>query len=233
MLMQVIILAGGLGTRLRTVAPDIPKPMVPVAGRPFLDHLLTYLERQGVGEAVLSVGHLRDQIISHYGDCFGKIRITYAIEETPLGTGGALALALSQTSQSPVFVVNGDTWLELDYRAMYAAHMSAGALISVAALQIDDASRYGRLRIGAGRITGFEARGGTGPGIINAGVYLVDRNALLARMHDGLSGKFSFEADFLEPRAKQLQPLAYNTNARFIDIGVPEDYHRAQSFFAS
>lgn len=231
--MQAIILAGGLGTRLRSVAPDMPKPMAPVAGRPFLDHLLSYLEGQGIEEAVLSVGHLREQIISHYGDCSGKIRITYAIEETPLGTGGALMLALSLASQSPVFVVNGDTWLELDYRAMHAAHMSAGALISVAAKPMDDAARYGRLRIEAGRITGFEARGSAGPGVINAGVYLVDREALLARMRDGLPEKFSFEADFLEPEVRQLQPLAYNTNAGFIDIGVPEDYHRAQTFFAS
>ena len=231
--MQAIILAGGLGTRLRSVAPDIPKPMVPVAGRPFLDHLLTYLESQGINEAVLSVGHLREQIISHYADRFGKIRITYAIEETPLGTGGALALALSQTSQSPVFVVNGDTWLELDYRAMHAAHGAAKALISIAVKQMDDASRYGQLRIEAGRITGFEARGGAGAGVINAGVYLVDRDALLAQMQDGLSEKFSFEADFLEARVGQLQPLAYSTQARFIDIGVPEDYHRAQTFFAS
>ncbi|MGK2871380.1 MAG: nucleotidyltransferase family protein [Alphaproteobacteria bacterium] len=231
--MQAIILAGGLGTRLRTVAPDIPKPMAAVAGRPFLDHLLTYLESQDIDRVVLSVGHLRDQIISHYGDRFGKVQITYAIEESPLGTGGALVLALSQCSQSPVFVVNGDTWLELDYRAMYAAHIAAGALISVAAKQMDDAARYGRLRIDAGRITGFEARGGTGPGTINAGVYLIDRDALLTRMRERLPEKFSFEADFLEPDVSQLRPLAYITDMRFIDIGVPEDYHRAQTFFAS
>ncbi len=230
--MQAIILAGGLGTRLRSVAPDIPKPMVPVASRPFLDHLLAYLEAQGIREAVLSVGHLRDQIISHYGDRSGKIRITYAIEETPLGTGGALALALAQSSQSSVFVVNGDTWLELDYRAMYATHHAASARISIAAKQMEDASRYGRLRIEAGRITGFEARGGAGPGVINAGVYLLDRNAMLSQMRIGLTEKFSFEADFMEPRVGQLQPLAYITQARFIDIGVPEDYHRAQTFFA-
>lgn len=231
--MQAVILAGGLGTRLRPVAPDVPKPMVAVAGKPFLDHLLHYLEGQGIDEAVLSVGYLSEQIISHYGDQFGAIRISYAIEASPLGTGGGLALALAQTSQSSVFVVNGDTWLELEYRAMHAAHSAAGAWISIAAKQMDDASRYGRLRIEAGRITGFEARGGAGTGVINAGVYLVDRDAILTQMRIGLPEKFSFETDFLEARVGQLRPMAFLSTARFIDIGVPEDYHRAQTFFAS
>jgi D-glycero-alpha-D-manno-heptose 1-phosphate guanylyltransferase len=223
--MQAIVLAGGKGTRLQSVVSDLPKPLAPVAGRPFLAHLLGFLERQGVTEAVLSVGYMHEKIVDAFGSRFGRIDLRYAVEDEPLGTGGGLRQALEQVVRYPVFALNGDTLLALDYRAMLAAHRAAEADMTMALRRLPDTGRYGRAVIEAGRVTGFEAGGVAGPGAINAGVYLFGRNLL---DEPSLPSSFSFERDFMEPRMAALAPLAFETDAYFIDIGVPEDYVRAQ-----
>jgi len=223
--MQAVILAGGMGTRLKSVVSDLPKPMAPVCGRPFLGYLLALLERQGITEVVLSVGHLRERIIDALGDRHGGIRLRYAVEETPLGTGGALRAALDLIDAYPAFALNGDTFLELDYRAMERAHRAAGADLTIALRRMPDTGRYGRAKVERGRVIGFEAGGQSGPGSINAGVYLFADNPLRDPV---LPERFSFERDFLEPRIAALAPLAFETDGYFIDIGVPEDYARAQ-----
>lgn len=223
--MQAVILAGGMGTRLKSVVSDLPKPMAPVAGRPFLGYLLALLERQGITEVVLSVGHLRERIIDALGDRHGGVRLRYAVEETPLGTGGALRAALNMVDVYPAFALNGDTFLELDYRAMEQAHRAAGAAFTIALRRMPDTGRYGRAKVERGRVIGFEAGGQGGPGSINAGVYLFADNPL---RDPALPERFSFERDFLEPRIAALAPLAFETDDYFIDIGVPDDYARAQ-----
>jgi D-glycero-alpha-D-manno-heptose 1-phosphate guanylyltransferase len=226
--MQAIILAGGLGTRLRSVVRDLPKPMAPVAGRPFLAWVLDGLAAAGLRRAVLAVGYRYEAIRDHFGTSWRGLELAYSVEEAPLGTGGAMRLAVDQVTESPVFVLNGDTYVDLDYRAMLAAHIGEGASLTVAAAHVRDVSRYGALQIEDGRICGFLEKGSQGPGYINAGVYLIAAD-LLAGIPAGAS--HSFEQDLLVPGVATLRSLAFPTDGLFIDIGVPEDYERAQELF--
>ncbi len=228
--LQAIILAGGLGTRLRSVVPDLPKPMAPVAGRPFLAHVLDALAGAGFTSAVLAVGYRHEVIQAYFGDDYRGLALRYSVETSPLGTGGALRFALEQGEADPVFVVNGDTWLELDYRAMLSAHQEAGVALSVAVCEVPDVARYGSLEVVDGRIHRFLEKGASGPGLINAGTYLVAAE-LLRRIHPGRP--HSFEQELLMPLVSELRPLAFVTRGTFIDIGVPEDYARAQTLFAA
>jgi len=223
--MRAILLAGGMGTRLRSVVQDVPKPMAPVAGRPFLSHLLDYLEGQGIDEVILSVGYLRHIIIETIGERHGGVRVRYAIEEEPLGTGGGLRKALAMSGGFPVFALNADTLVHLDYRAMLRRQEEVGADLSIALRAVDDTARYGSATVEDGCIVSFAAADRPGqPGLINAGVYLFGANILA----EGQPPAFSFERDFLEPRIAELRPLAFVADGYFIDIGVPEDYARAQ-----
>lgn len=228
--MQAILLAGGLGTRLRAEVPDLPKPMAPVAGRPFLAQVLDALVDAGFEAAVLAVGYRHEAIRDHFGSRYRGLALRYSVEASPLGTGGALRLALDQVGADPVFVLNGDTWLELDYRAMFGAHRAAGVRLTVAACEVADVSRYGSLEVVNGRIQGFREKGASGPGLINAGSYLVSSD-LIRSIPPGRP--HSFEQELLVPRVDELRPLAFVTHGRFIDIGVPEDYARAQQLFAA
>lgn len=228
--LQAIILAGGLGTRLRAVVPDLPKPMAPVAGRPFLAHVLDALVRAGFEAAVLAVGYRHEVIQAHFGDRYRGLELRYSIEASPLGTGGAMRLALDRVDADPVFVINGDTWVDLDYRAMLAAHRAAGASLSVAACRVPDVGRYGRIEVECERIVGFREKGEQGPGLINAGTYLVSAG-VVASIPGGRP--HSFEHELLMARVAELRPLAFVTEGLFIDIGVPEDYARAQGLFAA
>jgi D-glycero-alpha-D-manno-heptose 1-phosphate guanylyltransferase len=228
--MRAILLAGGMGTRLRSVVQDVPKPMAPVAGRPFLSHLLDYLEHEGVDEVVLSVGYLRQVIIDTIGSRHGGISIRYALEDEPLGTGGGLRKALERFSGFPVFALNADTLVHVDYRGMLRQQEQAGGNLSIALRAVDDTARYGSATVEDGRIVRFAAAEQPGlPGLINAGVYLFGENILKS----GLPPVFSFERDFLEPKIGELKPLAFVADGYFIDIGVPEDYARAQTELAS
>lgn len=225
------MLAGGLGTRLRPVVTDVPKPMASVGGRPFLEIVLAWLVRSGVQRVVLSVGHLAHVIEEHFGARFRGVELAYAVEERPLGTGGGLRRSLARVEADCVLVANGDTWVDLDPHDLRRRHDAArrddpGLRVTMAIHRVADAARYGRVTVEAGRIASFEPAGVEGPGWINAGVYWVDRSLL---DDPALPERFSFEGDFLGPRLGEIRPLAYETAGRFIDIGVPEDYQRAQA----
>lgn len=224
--MEAIILAGGLGTRLRPRVADGPKPMADVAGKPFLAWLLDYLAGQGITGAILSVGYRGEMIEDHFGADYAGVALRYVVEEAPLGTGGAINLALAESREAPVFVVNGDTMLCLDYRAMLATHRRRGAAAMTMALRrVADAGRYGTVALSGDRVTGFAASGGVGPGLINSGVYLVPSDLFRGR---DLPQVFSFERDFLPLAASEGRVAGFTTDAWFLDIGVPEDYDRAQ-----
>jgi len=227
--MQAIVLAGGLGTRLKSVVPDLPKPMAPVAGRPFLAWVLDRLVASGFESAVLAVGYRHEAIRDHFGDNYRGLALRYSVESTPLGTGGAIRLAADHVTAFPVFVMNGDTFLELDYRAMLAAHQQANSHLSVAACREQDVSRYGALELEGDHIQRFLEKGCSGPGFINAGVYLIS-SEILQMIPAG--EPFSFEQQLLVPRVQEIRPLAFRTEGRFIDIGIPEDFQRAQQLFA-
>lgn len=226
--MQAIILAGGLGTRLRSVVPDLPKPMATVAGRPFLSWVLDPLVEAGFDRAVLAVGYRYEAIRDHFGDRYQGLTLRYSVEASPLGTGGAIRLAGHLLEGDPLFVLNGDTFLELNYRAMLDHHRQTGAELSVAVRQVQDVSRYGALNVTDGRIRQFLEKGRSGPGLINAGTYILSR-AILGLIPDGEA--YSFEQQLLMPRVTELAPAAFLADGLFIDIGVPEDYARAQRLF--
>jgi D-glycero-alpha-D-manno-heptose 1-phosphate guanylyltransferase len=223
--MKVIILAGGIGTRLRGVVPNLPKPMAPVAGRAFLEYLLDHLETCGVVEVTLSIGYRGDLVSRHFGSKYGTVAVRYCIETELLGTGGAIALAMRQVDGEPVLVINGDTFLDQDPRVIGAWYRGTLSDVGVVLRQVDDATRYGTARLADGRVTGFAEKGTSGPGLINAGWYVI-RPGLLDRL--SLNGRFSFEEEVLQRRADVLDIRGFVSSDYFIDIGVPDDYARAQ-----
>jgi D-glycero-alpha-D-manno-heptose 1-phosphate guanylyltransferase len=227
--LQAVILAGGLGTRLRPVVGDTPKAMAPVAGRPFLEHVLADLAASGVRRAVLAVGYRREVISAHFGAEFRGVSLDYSEEEEPLGTGGAVRRALRLAAPGPCLVLNGDTWLDLDHVAMVRAHVQAAAALTIAVRAVPDVARYGALEIHGGRVRAFREKAPSGPGFINAGVYVLG-----ADLFEGVSlpAAFSLERDVFVPRVRELAPLAFEATGRFIDIGVPEDFERAQRLLA-
>ena len=223
--MKAIVLAGGLGTRLRERVPELPKPMAPVAGHPFLEYVLDRLVAGGVREIILSIGYRADVIMAHFGHAYRDAVVSYAVETEPLGTGGAIAHALRGKGNDPVLVLNGDTLLNIDYGELIRWYARAPTQVAMVLREVPDVARYGSVLMSGERVSGFVEKGKSGPGLINAGVYVVQPGVFETF---GLSGKFSFEADFLQRHCDVISPRAFLTDAYFIDIGVPEDYDRAQ-----
>lgn len=226
--MEAIVLAGGFGTRLKHAVPDLPKPMAPVAGRPFLEILLASLARKGFRRVVLSLGCMAEKVTSHFGGQFGGMELVYEIEETPLGTGGAVRQALTRCKADHVFVFNGDTFLDLE-AAQVEAHWQTHCAPLIVAREVPDTTRYGRLETADGRVLGFAEKGAGGRGLINAGCYVLPVGIL-----DGFaSGQpFSLETDFFASAVSAQQFDLFVTHGHFIDIGIPEDYARAQTELA-
>lgn len=227
--MEAIVLAGGLGTRLASRLQGVPKPMAPVAGRPFLEILLTQLQHAGCTRAILSVGHLHEVIQNHFGSSFQGMQVDYAIETIPLGTGGAIRLALEQANEDAVLTMNGDTFRQIDYAAMMRFHLAEGATATMAVAHQPEIARYGGVVIERNRVVAFIEKGRSGPGWINAGAYVLSRNL---EWPEHLGEKFSIETDFFMREVAQLRPAAYETSGYFLDIGIPEDLDRAQTELA-
>lgn len=226
--MEAIVLAGGLGTRLREVVPDVPKPMAPVAGKPFLEILLRDLARKGFKRVVLSLGYKAETILAHFGERFSGMDIVYTVEDAPVGTGGAVRLGMSQCLGDHVFIFNGDTFLDLEADALERLWQQHRHPIIVAR-EVPDTARYGRLLVESGRVKVFTEKGVGGPGLINAGCYVLGAGQLDAWP---LSTPFSLEADYLASAVKTGPVEVFETRGLFIDIGVPEDYRRAQKLLA-
>jgi D-glycero-alpha-D-manno-heptose 1-phosphate guanylyltransferase len=222
---EALILAGGLGTRLRGAIGDIPKPMAPIGKRPFLEYLLLFLSHHQFERVVLSVGYRHDLILAYFGREFHGLSLSYAIEEEPLGTGGGILLGIKQCQAKNIFVFNGDTLFLFDPSVLLAFHNASSTPVSIALKRLDDCSRYGSAIMEGSKIIGFTSRGEKKSGLINAGVYLLDRNFLDSQE---LPPRFSFESEFLEPMTARKQLSGREFNNYFIDIGVPEDYQKAQ-----
>lgn len=230
--METIILAGGLGTRLRSVVKEVPKCMAPVAGKPFLWYLLKYLSRFDVSRVILSVGYLREIIckwIDEVKDEF-PFEFDYAVEDVPLGTGGGIKLALSRTSDSDVVVLNGDTFFDVDLNALMETHKRLNAAITLALKPMCNFDRYGQVIIDeeSGKIQAFKEKEHCREGLINGGVYVICKQESL---FCGFPEKFSFETAVLEPQCKLGKLVGVVQNGYFIDIGIPEDYSRANEAF--
>ena len=227
---DVIILAGGLGSRLSSTIGAVPKGMAEVAGKPFLDYLLTYLRNSGLPNVILSVGYLNDQIIRHFGNFWYGTTIVYSIESEPLGTGGALKQALKYCTSEKVLVMNGDTLFTVDLDKIYKKQEKTNAEVVIALRRVKDAGRYGTVIMHRkGKILEFKEKDpATGKGLVNGGIYLMKRR-LVER--NPLPDKFSLERDLFAVACKTQNFQGIEFNDYFIDIGIPEDYAKAQVEF--
>ncbi len=223
--MKAVILAGGLGTRLRVSVSDVPKVMAPINERPFLSLILDQLQNNGVREVVLSIGYLADYIREFYGHRYKNLSIKYIQESQPLGTGGALLNCFKQLALDNYLVLNGDTYLQIDHAHLFDFHRKQEAIMTMTLKHMEDCSRYGAIRVKDSMVVEFLEKSQMGSGLINAGVYVLNSNFFSDYQ---LEEKFSFESDFVSPNLQQLKPAAYIAEGYFIDIGVPEDYEKAQ-----
>ncbi|HEX7415416.1 MAG TPA: nucleotidyltransferase family protein [Bacteroidia bacterium] len=231
MVKEAVILAGGIGFRLREVVSDVPKPLAPVNDKPFLDYLLKYLVHYGIKRVVLSVGYLSDKIIAQYGTKFQEMEIVYSAEKEPLGTGGGIRMALQKCTGVDVLVLNGDSFFGIDLYSFYNKHSESFADGSLALRQVSNASRYGTIFLGEfNKLKAFKEKSDNHkPGIINAGIYLLNREVFIEQTPAGKN--FSIEKDFFEKKLNKLNLYGYTYDGYFIDIGIPEDYKQAQHDF--
>lgn len=225
--MDVIILAGGLGTRLRSVVSDLPKCLAPVNDRPFLYYLFQYLKGYNIDRVILSVGYLHEQVqewVSSARSLF-PFEVLYAVEKTPLGTGGGVRLAMSYADTDNVLILNGDTFFYVDLLKMSSSHLSSGKPVTVALKYLENFDRYGSVELdGNGMVAAFHEKHYCDKGFINGGVCMIKREP---EMFDGMPDKFSFETMLLEPYAASLRVNGFVDDGYFIDIGIPEDYEKA------
>lgn len=225
---DAIVLAGGRGIRLRDAVRDRPKPMANIGERPFLDILLEALKRSGsVRRVVLAVGYMADIIIRHYAGWKDvDMEIRFSVEETPLGTGGATRKALDGTDTENLLVMNGDSFVEVRIESLIGFHGSSGASATMVVAQVEDTSRYGRVELGPeSTVRSFEEKDARAvPGLINAGMYVFRRNVIA-----GIPAErpVSLEHEVL-PSLLEEGIRGFPASGKFIDIGVPEDYARAQ-----
>ena len=225
--MQAVLLTGGLGTRLRSVINDRPKPLAPVAGRPFLEYVVRELAASGIRELVFAVGYRGEMIQEAFGDGSRLgVRISYAFEETLLGTGGAIRNAAPFLTDPYFFLLNGDTFYRMDYGALSRLRGERDLDLALVLRRVEDISRYGEAVLEDGRLARFnEKTGERRPGTINGGVYLMSR-ALLDEIPPG---KVSLEQDLIPAWMREGRRLGgMVSDGYFIDIGVPEDYFRFQ-----
>ncbi|MCS6819568.1 MAG: nucleotidyltransferase family protein [Chitinophagales bacterium] len=227
-----IILAGGMGTRLSSVVSDVPKPMAPVGNFPFLHYLFMYLKRQMISTVVLAVGYKYQAIKSYFGDNYEGLKIQYSIEEEPLGTGGAIKRAMDILREN-CFLLNGDTFFEADLNLMETHALANNADLTIALSLQRNFSRYGIVTFDEKhRILSFEEKRYMTEGWINGGVYWISKNFFYnveQIFSNSLPLKFSFETNILENVVKHLRLIAFlQPDKYFIDIGVPNDYYKAQ-----
>ncbi|EAK5688907.1 nucleotidyltransferase family protein [Campylobacter coli] len=214
--MQAIILCGGLGTRLKSIIKDIPKPMAPINDKPFLEFIFEYLKKQGIKEVILAVSYKYEVMQEYFKDEFLGIKIKYSIEKEPLGTGGAIKEAL-KFIKNEAYVLNGDTFFDIDLSKLKLNRSK----ICLALKQMNDFDRYGTVNVdGLGLVISFEEKVFKKQGLINGGIYLLDKDIF---KDFALQEKFSFE-EFLQENYRNLKARAEIFDNYFIDIGVPEDY---------
>ena len=226
---EAIILAGGLGTRLKSVVKDVPKSMANINGKPFLEYLLNYLKFYNIEHVILAVGYKSNIIREYFGNKFKNIFITYSEEKELLGTGGAIKQALEFTNSKNILILNGDTFFDIDLEKFYRFHKIKNSDLTLALKEMKDFERYGVIEINDDyRITAFLEKKYRNKGLINGGIYLLNKGFFKSL---NLSKKFSFEKDFMEKYYKDFQFYGIPFSSYFIDIGIPEDYEKAKRDF--
>jgi D-glycero-alpha-D-manno-heptose 1-phosphate guanylyltransferase len=229
LLKECIILAGGLGTRLRAVVADQPKVLAPVNNRPFLQYIIDNALKQGCEHIVLSTGYLHEKVEEFVNEKYPGKDISFAIENEPLGTGGGIQNALNQCRTDEVLVLNGDTFFNIDYKMFYHHHNHHQSVFSVALKPMREFDRYGTVTCDQHRrITSFNEKQFMKEGMINAGVYILNKTGFCSM---NWPQKFSMEKDFMERYTASIHMCAFPYDEYFIDIGIPEDYARAEEDF--
>lgn len=227
--MEAIILAGGLGTRLRSVVSDLPKCMAPVAGHPFLYYLLEYLSKEKMTHVILSLGYKHELVEEWIAQYQWPFRISFSIEEEPLGTGGAVKLALEQASEKEIFILNGDTFFAVNLKEFRQFHHLKKSEFSIALKPMIQFNRYGNVETNSTeKITAFREKQPCENGQINGGVYLMNRPSTLLPDH---SERFSLESDVLQKKVGNAEIYGFVSSEYFIDIGIPEDFAKANIDF--
>lgn len=222
MIKEAIILAGGLGTRLRSVVSDVPKCMAPVNGVPFIHFIIVYLKKEGIERFIFSLGYKSEIVIDYVSKTFPDLDIEYVIEDTPLGTGGAIKLACSKAKSADVLILNGDTLFNINLKYFSEFHQVKKADFTVALKEMRDFSRYGSVEIDRDdAIKAFREKTYCEKGLINGGVYALNIHSFI---NENLPDSFSFEKDFLEKNIGKKKIYGLECDYYFIDIGIPEDY---------
>ncbi len=228
MIKQCIILAGGLGTRLREAVPDLPKCMAPVAGRPFLFYVINYLRSRSIQKFIFSLGYKHELIEEYLNTQFTTLDYQCVIENEPLGTGGAIKLACAKATEKNVLIVNGDTIFRINIESLAGVHTAAGADCTLALKPMQNFDRYGVVEVDKDKsISSFKEKQFYISGNINGGVYLLNTEKFLQQ---SFPEKFSFEKQYFESKANKLSGDVQDEY--FIDIGIPQDFNRAQTDFA-
>ncbi len=224
---EAIVLAGGLGTRLQSEVPDLPKCLAPVAGKPFLAHLLDYFEAGGIRRFIFALGFRSDQVKRFVSEALPATAYDFSIEEEPLGTGGAIYKACSLAVTENVLVLNADSFFGVDTHSFFHFHSQHSGICSLALKPMKNFNRYGIVETDReGLVTSFREKQPVESGNINAGVYALNVIDFLKRSYPPV---FSFERDFLEKAIPERILFAASYDGYFIDIGIPEDYRRAQT----
>ncbi len=224
---QIIILAGGLGTRLRSVVPDLPKCMAPVNGKPFLAYVINYFQQQGIQNFIFSLGYKHEIIEEYLNNQYLSINIQYSIEEEPLGTGGAIKKACTLTLNKNIFAANGDTLFKANTTSLFNFHINKNADCTLTLKPMKNFSRYGVIELNPNdSINNFNEKKYYEQGLINGGLYMLNVEKFLT---ESLPVKFSFETDYLEKFYTKRDMFGLIQDEYFIDIGIPEDYERAQN----
>ncbi len=223
---SIIILAGGLGTRLRSVVSDLPKCMAPVNGKPFLSYVIDYFQQQGITDFIFSLGYKHEVIEEYLNDQYPLVNIQYSIEKEPLGTGGAIKKACSLVNDENVFITNGDTLFKANVSSLKTFHQQKNADCTLALKPMKDFDRYGVIELNEDNsIQTFNEKKYYESGLINGGLYMLHVKSFLS---ESFPSTFSFETVYLEKYYNQHKMFGLIQDEYFIDIGIPEDYERAQ-----
>ncbi len=228
--METILLAGGFGTRLKSLTKDIPKPMVDINGRPFLDYLIKYLEKNKIKKIIFSVFYKSESIIDYYGSSINGIEIIYSIDKGPLGTGGAILEALKICEEKHVLVINADTYFDVKIESLLGLHLKKQNDITLSLKPMKKFDKYGYVRTNKnGRVVGFEEKKFQENGEIDGGVYIINNNIFQGYKHEET---FSF-TDYIKNNLNQLKVGSIIFDDFFIDIGTLDDYSIAKNIFKS
>lgn len=226
---EVIILAGGFGTRLKSVVSDLPKCLAEVSEKPFLSYVLDSLINYNYNHFIFSLGYKSEFIIDFIETNYPQLNVTYSIEKDPLFTGGAIRLALEKCREKNVLIINADTYFGFDLNQFLSYHIDQNSDISIALKYMENFDRYGVVKFDDNtNINSFEEKKFQERGYINCGYIIINKNIL---MNMPLNIPFSFEKDFLFLNLSKLKVLAFVANAYFIDIGIPEDFTKANLDF--